>query len=617
MKKHILVTLTIIFAVIISLFGMVTFVSSYDATQSDTGNIVLEQAVARDDFSVEPVANSGTKLTPRFYATVPGMSGDIRYDFPAQSITYRGIQNKASYFVEWVEEPTLEVDYTLNYYDEKGVLLPVEGEDNRPWKAGKYTIEVVVTTPDYYVDATQSKCDMTIKPFVCHLESISATTKVYDGMYFEPTIKFQESILPDAEAYTIEYFELDQASGEYHPIVGQPINAGEYKIALNFGNNTNYEYDFQDKDWNGTFQITPRPLTVDYIIDGVAWKKLSPIEYSGNNKDVKFVLKGWRYNVATQQDEQEIFEKDCTLNIEQKGQKVDARGVGKYNLTITTDTPLVNYILPPMDELEILPKKAVVEFVLPSNLVYDGTAKQAIAKTDDLCLGDDVSIDVLYNGQETLPTNAGEYVFSIRVAGNDKDNYSFVYDDQSKMNIQKAQYPTTDFTVSVYSSKIIISVDIPSQCTQVLYSIFENEWQSSNEIGVAAMQDYQVSVKLVESANYQEKILTKLVKTGFDSKVFADMLNKIDTDNFSFKDVAGYLEIERCFGYVSDSDMSTIDLARLEQIRACYNAYKLNAQSVVQDAVNRSKSMQLSITLSIVGVIGIGIFAIRRKSDEI
>ncbi len=625
MKRHFIATFTILLAVIISAIGMVAFVSYFDT--ADEGNLAIGGAAVytsphSDSVQTAKMDASATKLTPKFYALVNGKEGKIRYDFPNDKLVYSGILNKADYRVEWEEDSNLVVDYSLKYYDKEGNELPEEEGDRKPWKAGTYTIEVVVNDPAYYVEPTQSKCDMTITPFVCHLESVSATTKVYDGLYFNPNIKFRESILPDNKAYKISYYQ--KVGNSYQAIVGQTINVGEYKVSLEFANDdNNYTYVFvneSDKNWNGTFQITPRQLKVNYNIDGKMWNKPSGVVYSGKAKDIQPMLSGWRYNAATSQNDGEVFDKECLVEITQNGEATTAYRVGKYTLTIKSNVEMINYSLPPADELEIVKKNVNITYKLPADLVYNGVGKNTEIVTQDICEGDDVILTLLYNGEKAAPINAGEYNISIHIAGNDISNYNFSYDDKASMTIAKAEYPTTDFDVVVYSNKIVVTVDKPSQCEEILYSVRADEWLPYNELSVAAMQDYTVQVKLVESANYQEKILSKIVKTGFDSKVFADLLAKVDTDNFSFKDVATYLEIERCYGYVSDTDLANIDSQKLEQVRALYSAYKLNAQGVVQDATNLGRAMSLSVSIAVSSIAGVsvcvGILATRRKRDE-
>ena len=617
MKKHILVTFTILFAVIISLFGMVAFASYFGGVSEESDQVlsnVVAQTVGEEDGTMtEPIS-----LKPKFYALIPGESGNIRYNFPNDKIVYHGIKNKADYRVEWEGNPDLNIDYTLNFYDQEGNPLPEEGGDRLPWKAGTYTIQVAINDPHYKVEEADRVCEMTITPFVCHLVSVSATTKIYDGLYFNPTIKLKESILPDEKAYSIQYYE--KVGETYQPMTGQPINVGEYKVSLEFANDDgNYIYEFDDKEWNGVFQITPRQLTVDYIVDNSTWNKPNPITYSGKAKDIQPVVRGWRTNAALQKSDEDIFAKECSVEITQNGKVTPAYRVGKYTLTIKSNVQLTNYILPPTDELEISKKRVDFAFKLPANLVYDGGRKIAEPVTQDICEGDDVVATILYNGSEDAPINAGEYKFSIRVQGNDMDNYTFGYDEQAKMTIAKAEYPTTDFTVVAYSNKIVITVDKPVGCDSVMYTIAEDIWTTSNEIAVGAMQDYLVKVKLVESANYKEKILSKTVKTGFDSNIFGGLLTKVDTDNFSFKDISTYLEIERCFGYVSDTDIANIDMQKLEKIRALYSEYKSNAQSVVQDAADFGSAMSLSVSVALSCVAGVGIcmgiLVTRRKKD--
>ena len=117
----------------------------------------------------------------------------------------------------------------------------------------------------------------------------------------------------------------------------------------------------------------------------------------------------------------------------------------------------------------------------------------------------------------------------------------------------------------------------------------------------------------------KEKILTKMVRTGFDAEVFDQMMKDVDLEGFSFKDVVKYRELERCLTYLAEGDIEeNIDVQYLNQVREAFVEYKDLAQEVTEQALSLSGAIIVKYAVGAIGTLGLlGLAIVRRKKDEI
>ena len=600
------------------------------------GNQTMDecQEVTEIQSSVKVVNTSTTKteIVPTFWAGLVSSTDEpLEYHLDGNtSISYHGVieKNWYNYFVRW-ENPGVNVKYVLTFENENGEDMGYKitydnglrtEEDTKeggggmvPCNAGKYTIKVDVVSDGYSVDPNLAYKEFEITPFEITIYGTSVKNKVYDGtssgikINAEPSVSFGDN---DIDKYNISYKVLQ--GGEWTDV--KPINVGIYKVMLALPENKNYLFkdehgtEFTESEFAvGTFTISRAPLGVDYVL---------PSELTYNRTDWKTQPKvtGWLYNTATGEYDKGY----CDLVITKGGQVVDKMvTVGEYKLSMTCDNS--NYYIPTTKTVNIVKKRVDVSWTVDNQVVYDGNTHGAEAVMTGVVSGDDVSVTVKYNGKTDLPLNAGNYLLTCVFEGADVGNYDFVVDrSKAYINIDKAVYAIDDFDVRLYDKKIIV-IETDFGDIQVAFSIDGETWQQSNELEGRPMQDYEVRVKLAESANFKEKILTKTVRTGFDAEVFDQMMKDVDLEGFSFKDVLKYRELERCLTYLAEGDIEeNIDVQYLNQVREAFVEYKDLAQEVTEQALSLSGAIIVKYAVGAIGTLGLlGLTIVRRKKNEI
>lgn len=575
----------------------------------------------QSDVQVVNTAEPTTELEPIFMAGLVSSTNEA-VEFlldENNSITYHGTisYNWYKFFVKW-NEPYADVDvkYVLTFLDNEGNDVGykitydngtiVEESGVPPCNVGTYTAKVEVESDTYSVKEGKSTQKFKIKPFGITIRKTSADNKQYDGTSYEITVQADQTVFFGESVIYNKVYKMWQ-DGAWVTMAEDemPINVGRYMVELVF-DNPNYTYNTDS--YRGEFTISKAPLEVDYVLQ-------NELVYDGNDrKPLPQVTSGWKYNTANSATDSG----NVTLVVTKAGQVVtDMTTVGEYLLSATCDNG--NYYVANTKTVNIVKKRVDVNWTVDNQVVYDGNVHGAEAVMTGVVSGDDVSVTVKYNGKTDLPLNAGRYALTCVFEGEDKDNYDFVVDDiKAYINIDKAVYAIDDFDVRLYDKKIIV-IETDFGDIQVAFSIDGETWQQSNELEGRPMQDYEVRVKLAESANYKEKILTKTVRTGFDAEVFDQMMKDVDLEGFSFKDVVKYRELERCLTYLAEGDIEeNIDVQYLNQVREAFVEYKDLAQEVTEQALSLSGTIIVKYAVGAIGTLGLlGLTIVRRKKNEI
>ncbi len=583
----------------------------------------------QSDVQVVNTATPTTELKPIFMAQEVSTLGNTMIEHiidDNNSVVYRGVGRDQWYVyaVKW-DDPHSDVivPYTLTFEDSNGDdmgfkmvfdRIELKGHSTLanatpPCKAGTYTVKITITSEEYYVAEENSSQEFKIDKLPIAFSSDSLPDMVYSGSVYRhvPKIKDASSAPDDIESmFSFKFYRILINGSEIG--LGEdvrPIDAGRYRVEISFDND-NYINDVERYD--GEFTITSAPLDVDYVLD-------DEIIYDGTDRTPEAKIKSeWKYNTATNAYDSA----NTTLIIKKEGLQVkDMTTVGEYQLSMTCDNP--NYYIVNTKTVTILKKRVDVNWTVDNQVVYDGNVHGAEAVMTGVVSGDDVSVTVKYNGKTDLPLNAGKYLLTCIFEGDDVENYDFVVDDtKAYIDIDKAVYAIDDFDVRLYDKKIIV-IETDFGDIQVAFSIDGETWQQSNELEGRPMQDYEVRVKLAESANYKEKILTKTVRTGFDAEVFDQMMKDVDLEGFSLKDVVKYRELERCLTYLAEGDIEeNVDVQYLNQVREAFVEYKDLAQEVTEQALSLSGAIIVKYAVGAIGALGLlGLAIVRRKKNEI
>lgn len=584
----------------------------------------------QSDVQVVNTATPTTELEPTFMAQEVSTLGNTMIEHiidDNHSVVYRGVGRDQWYVyaVKWnAPHSDVIVPYKLTFEDsngdDMGFEMVFDGTELKgrsilanatpPCKAGTYTVKITITSETYYVAEINSRQTFEIDKLPIVISSDSLPDMEYSGSVYRyvPKIENTSSAPDDIESmFSFNFYRILSNGSEIG--LGEdvkPIDAGTYRVEISFDND-NYINDVDRYD--GRFMITPAPLDVDYVLD-------DDIIYDGTDRTPEAKIKSecWKYNTATDAYDSA----NATLIITKKGHQVeDMITVGEYQLSMTCDNS--NYYIVNTKTVTILKKRLEVNWTVDNQVVYDGNVHGAEAVMTGVVSGDDVSVTVKYNGKTDLPLNAGNYLLTCIFEGADVENYDFVVDDtKAYIYIDKAVYAIDDFDVRLYDKKIIV-IETDFGDIQVAFSIDGETWQQSNELEGRPMQDYEVRVKLAESANYKEKILTKTVRTGFDAEVFDQMMKDVDLEGFSFKDVVKYRELERCLTYLAEGDIEeNIDVQYLNQVREAFVEYKDLAQEVTEQALSLSGAIIVKYAVGAIGTLGLlGLTIVRRKKNEI
>ena len=578
-----------------------------------------EATEMQSDVQVVNTATPTTELEPIFMAGLVSSTNEPLEFLLDDGITYHGTisYNWYNYFVKW-KEPNeyVVVKYVLTFLDNEGNDVGykitydngtiVEESGIPPCNVGTYTAKVEVEGDTYFVEESKSTQQFEITPFGITIRKTSADNKQYDGTSYEITVQADQTVFFGESVIYNKVYKMWQEGGWVTMAEDErPINVGRYMVELVF-DNPNYTYNTDS--YSGEFTISKAPLEVDYVLQ-------NELVYDGNDrKPLLQVTSGWKYNTANSATDSG----NVTLVVTKAGQVVtDMTTVGEYLLSATCDNG--NYYVANTKTVNIVKKRVDVNWTVDNQVVYDGNVHGAEAVMTGVVSGDDVSVTVKYNGKTDLPLNAGNYLLTCIFEGADVENYDFVVDDtKAYIYIDKAVYAIDDFDVRLYDKKIIV-IETDFGDIQVAFSIDGETWQQSNELEGRPMQDYEVRVKLAESANYKEKILTKTVRTGFDAEVFDQMMKDVDLEGFSFKDVVKYRELERCLTYLAEGDIEeNIDVQYLNQVREAFVEYKDLAQEVTEQALSLSGAIIVKYAVGAIGTLGLlGLTIVRRKKNEI
>ena len=611
-RTKILITLLL---TAVALVGVAVLCLSNGAT--DDG---LNATEMQSDVQVVNTAEPTTELEPIFMAGLVSSTNEA-VEFlldENNSITYHGTisYNWYKFFVKW-KEPHADVDvkYVLTFLDNEGNDVGykitynngaiVEESGVPPCNVGTYTAKVEVESDTYSVVENKSTQQFEIKPFGITIRKTSADNKQYDGTSYEITVQADQTVFFGESVIYNKVYKMWKDGAWVTMADEMPINVGRYMVELVF-DNPNYTYNTDS--YRGEFTISKAPLEVDYILQ-------NELVYDGNDrKPLPQVTSGWKYNTANSATDSG----NVTLVVTKAGQVVtDMTTVGEYLLSATCDNG--NYYVANTKTVNIVKKRVDVNWTVDNQVVYDGKVHGAEAVMTGVVSGDDVSVTVKYNGKTDLPLNAGRYALTCVFEGADVGNYDFVVDDiKAYINIDKAVYAIDDFDVRLYDKKIIV-IETDFGDIQVTFSIDGTTWQQSNELEGRPMQEYDVRVKLAESENYKEKILTKMVRTGFDAEVFDQMMKDVDLEGFSFKDVVKYKDLERCLTYLAEGSLEeNVDIEYLESVREAFVEYKASAQEVTEQALSLSGAMIVKYAVGAIGALGaLGLTIVRRKKNEI
>ena len=609
----------------VALVGVAVLCLGNGATDEGQNTVQMQS-----DVQVVNTAEPTTELEPIFMAQEVSTLGNIMIDHiidDNHSVVYRGVGRDQWYVyaVKWnAPHSDVIVPYILTFEDSNGddmgyemVFDGTELKGHRilanatpPCKAGTYTVKITITSDTYCIAETNSRQSFEIDKLPISISSDSLPDMEYSGSVYRyvPKIENTSSAPDDIESmFSFNFYRILSNGSEIG--LGEdvkPIDAGMYRVEISFDND-NYINDVDRYD--GRFMITPAPLDVDYVLN-------DEIIYDGTDRTPEAKVKSecWKYNTATDAYDSA----NTTLIITKKGQQVENMiTVGEYQLSMTCDNS--NYYIVNTKTVTILKKKVEVNWTVDNQVVYDGNTHSAEAVMTGVVDGDDVSVRVLYNDVDDLPINAGRYLLTCVFEGADVDNYDFVVDEsKAYINIDKAEYAIEDFEVRLYDKKIII-IETDFGGITVTFSLDGTTWQQSNELEGRPMQEYDVRVKLAESANYKEKILTKTVRTGFDAEVFDQMMKDVDLEGFSFKDVVKYKELERCLTYLAEGSIEeNVDIEYLESVREAFVEYKASAQEVTEQALSLSGAMVVKYAVGAISALGVlGLTIVRRKKNEI
>ena len=608
----------------VALVGVAVLCLGNGATDEGQNTVQMQSDVQVVN-TAEPTTK--TELEPIFMAGLVS-STDEPVEFlldENNGITYHGTisYNWYNFFVKW-KEPYADVDvkYVLTFlylYEDElirewrdvGYKITYEGgaivkDGVPPCNVGTYKAKVEVESDTYKVEDSKSTQLFKITPFEITIRKTSADNKQYDGSSYEITVQADQTVFyGDNDVYHKVYKMWQDGDWVEMAADERPINVGKYMVELVF-DNPNYTYN--TLSFEGVFTISKAPLDVDYLLP-------DQLIYDGTDrKPVPRVISGWKYNTANSATDSGNVTLVVTKDERVVTEMVD---VGKYTLSMTVDNP--NYYIRNDKTINIIKKTVDVDWRVDNQVVYNGNTHSAEAVMTGVVDGDDVSVRVLYNDVDDLPINAGRYLLTCVFEGADVDNYDFVVEEsKAYINIDKAVYAIDDFDVRLYDKKIIV-IETDFGDIQVTFSIDGTTWQQSNELEGRPMQEYDVRVKLAESTNYKEKILTKTVRTGFDAELFNQMMKDVDIEGFSFKDVVKYKELERCLTYLAEGSIEeNVDIEYLESVREAFVEYKASAQEVTEQALSLSGAMIVKYAVGAISALGVlGLTMVRRKKDEI
>ncbi|MGN0797675.1 MAG: MBG domain-containing protein [Christensenellales bacterium] len=177
-----------------------------------------------------------------------------------------------------------------------------------------------------------------------------------------------------------------------------------------------------------------------------------------------------------------------------------------YNETSPAGTPInVTYVAPINDnyifnlpqDVQITVAKKTLTFIvdLPTDAVYDKTAKEAGTAISGVVNGDDISIDVLYSDN----VNAGECQVTLQVGGTKKDNY--IWDEYEGSFVIAPKQITVN--------KMNLPIDLVYSATAKVASVELN--------GVIAGDDAQAVILYngnEEAINVGEYVVTVVASNG-------------------------------------------------------------------------------------------------------
>ncbi|MDR0567449.1 MAG: MBG domain-containing protein, partial [Prevotellaceae bacterium] len=282
--------------------------------------------------------------------------------------------------------------------------------------AGKYVISVEIKEGDNYSSATLELPDTL---------TIEKATPTRDLLGYSPedfTATYTGKPQPVVVTVQDDAVGLGGITVLYNDDATTPTNAGEYVITVEIKEGENYSS--ATLDLQKTLTIEKAPPTLDLL--GYAQENLKTT-YNGSPQPVpapKEVEGMGRITVLyNEEPEPPINAGDyvITVKIDETGESYSSATLELGTLTIEKATPIPDLLSYSLDDFE---------------KTYNGEQQHV-----DVTVQDDVvglgGITVLYNDDATTPTNAGDYVITVKIE--DGENYtSATIELQKTLTIEKA-----------------------------------------------------------------------------------------------------------------------------------------------------------------------------------
>lgn len=274
-----------------------------------------------------------------------------------------------------------------------------------------------------------------------------------------------------------------------------------------------------------------------------------------------------------------------SMTITYNGEK-EAINAGEYEVVVAFDQASDYELANPTTTMTIIPRELSVDkFILPTNLVYDKTAKTVTVTFLNLPDGiTEVGYNVIYNSNdsETEAINAGSYEVVVSVTD---PNYNLIGNASATLVIGKANQTLTSDNINILANFNKLTVN--GGKANMEYKLAGGEWQKSNVFasGIKAQTSYTVVVKLAGDDNHNEsnEVTLATVKTGVDPTPINAKLDTIGSE-FGFEDIAVMKEIEIMIDQIAEQDLAFIDNAKLTKARTDYNRFVNEVNTVVNEA---------------------------------
>ncbi|HEX2910485.1 MAG TPA: MBG domain-containing protein [Chloroflexia bacterium] len=339
----------------------------------------LEQAYTGQGLSIKVATNPGGlpyQVTYNGVSDLPVNVGSYTVKAQIQDNNYAG-ESSATLIIRQAT-PTITLKNLTQAYDGKpkevavvtdptGLPFKILYNDSTqpPTNVGSYQVTVSVDTPNYKGSVRDTLSITKAGPTI----EITGLNPVYDAKPKQVGVKITPADLP----YTVTY----------NGSTDLPVNAGNYLV----------EVKVQNDQYQGTQQasmtIQKAPVTITFYND-------TPV-YNKQPHAIRY-----RYTTAPQPAS------PLKIDVTYDGSADVPVNAGTYRTAATVQE--INYTGSAQTDYKISKGTATVTLNLPSNLVYDGTAKVATATAsfmDTAVPGD--KIGITYNGTADAPANAGSY----------------------------------------------------------------------------------------------------------------------------------------------------------------------------------------------------------------